>query len=69
MNTYQAYQHEVSRLTDEQKISLNAKENNIGRKLSPWEITKVFGLEPSGEVKVAKRRLSDEVENRHWDVE
>lgn len=63
MNTYQAYQHEVSRLTEEEKLSLNAKENNIGRKLLPYEIVTIFKLEPSEKVTPRKRRMSDEVES------
>lgn len=67
MNTYQAYQWQLNRLTDEQKLSLNAKENNVGRKLSAWEITQIFKLESTGEIKPKKRRYSDEIEeNSHW---
>lgn len=63
MNTYQAYQHEVSRLTEEQKISLNMVESNAGRKLLPWEIVATFKLGPSEKVTPRKRRMSDEVES------
>lgn len=63
MNTYQAYAHEVSRLTEEQKIQLNVKEGNIGRQMMPWEIVKVFNLEPSEKITPRKRRMSDEVES------
>jgi hypothetical protein len=68
MNTYQAYQFELERLTEEQKLSLNAKENNIGRKLLPCEIVQIFKLEPYTEIRQPrKRRLSDEVEeNNNW---
>lgn len=62
----EAYKYQLDRLTPEQKISLNAKENNCNRKMTPWEITQIFNLEPTGEKKVVKRRLSDEIENSHW---
>lgn len=64
MNTDQAYAHQLQRLTEQQKLILNAKEHDIGRKLLPYEVVQLFGLEPSGEVKPRKRRMSDEVE--HW---
>jgi hypothetical protein len=64
MNTYEAYQYQTQRLTEEQKISLNVKENNVGRKLLPCEIVEVFNLEPSEEIKPKKRKYSEEVE--HW---
>jgi|WetSurMetagenome_2_1015567.scaffolds.fasta_scaffold920973_2 hypothetical protein len=66
MNTYEAYQYQTQRLTEEQKISLNVKENNVGRKLLPCEIVQVFNLEPTGEIKPKKRRMSDEVETYNW---
>lgn len=66
MNTYEAYQYQCDRLTAEQKIQLNVKENNIGRKLLPCEIVEIFKLEPSGVVKPRRRRMSDEVETYNW---
>lgn len=65
MNTYQAYQYEVSRLTQDQKTQLNVHEGRIGRQLACWEIVKVFNLEPSEKITPRKRRLSDEVDS-HW---
>lgn len=63
MNTHQAYQHQLSRLTEDQKISLNMVESNAGRKLLPWEIVATFKLEPSEKIIPRKRRMSDEVES------
>ena len=62
----QAYKHQLDRLTPEQKISLNAKENNCNRKMTPWEIIQIFNLGPSEEKRVAKQRLSDEVDQQYW---
>jgi hypothetical protein len=66
MNTYTAYQYQLNRLTDGQKLEVNMRERNIGRKLGAWEIVALYKLEPSGEIKPKKRRYSDEVEDSHW---
>lgn len=65
INDHEAYQYQLSRLTPEQQIQVNVRENNINRKLKPWEISAIFKLEPSEKITPRKRRLSDEVES-HW---
>lgn len=66
MTTQEAYEYQLNKLTEEQKIQVNVKESNIGRKLVSWEIVEIFKLEPSGEIRTPKRRLSDEAEERRW---
>lgn len=66
MTNQEAYEYQLNRLTPEQKIQVNVKEGNIQRQLSPWEITVIFKLDPTGDIKPRKRRASDEVEDNRW---
>lgn len=67
MNTYEAYKLVCERLNPEQIIQLHILEKNLGREYAPWEIVKSFKLEPSGEMKPRKRRMSDEVSDNGID--
>ncbi len=64
---YEAYQFQLGRLTEDQKLALNAKEKSIGRKLLPYEIAQIFKLEPAGKVEPRKRRMSDTIEESWTD--
>ncbi len=65
MNTHEAYAYQVNRLTEEEKIQVNMKESNIGRRLASWEICTIFKLEPSGNIKPKQRNRSED-QSKDW---
>lgn len=67
MNKHEAYTYQLSRLTEEEKTMLNLKEQNIGRKLLPWEITTIFQLDHEKTVPKPNYDFEEEQDKRWMD--